>query len=185
MKKKLFTLFFAVMLTLAIFVSCSCAPETMTQMPEGHVFNTGDEIHLIDFETRVQWANLTLTEVVVLSNQSFEVDVPAGYDEEGEIIYTKITYNQIIQVFYLYEVLESGARSIGPSNFTTRDGSGYTASGNVSSLNPPAHTPQTRDGQASFVVALRNTSTFVNINFYYRVTQIRATALIKMDFPTV
>ena len=165
----------AVIACLLLFSACDT---TVTQHARNHRFSEGQAIEIISDENSELLGLLTITGAVVLSNTPFEVQLREVIDEDGQTRTVTETFRQIVQIYYTY----TGDRRILNSHFTVRDRTGDAAQRPHSNDPwPVAFTPIPRGDEDSFVVALRNESSFIDIEYRFSMWQLRPTALVRVN----
>lgn len=195
MKKKIFICLFSVLLVSISFVSCRCGTTVITQYATDHIFGAGEEIRIYDIESRDHLATLTLTRVAVIIDEPFEITT-TSYDEEGEEVVARRSYQQVIQIFYTY-VRHSTSRNIGAGNFITRGSTGGASFANSGASmsrvtaadfageDTPAFALAARESAetGSFTVAVGTVRGYVDITYRWNTVQRLETARIRLAVP--
>lgn len=158
-----------------LFFLFGCSATTITEREGNYLYGVGEDIHVIDIDTREHIGTLKVTEVVLLSDTPFTVTERTGTDENGNDIYETVTYAQLVQVFYQYDDRGSG-KDISAANFTA-----YDAAGKMGEIDPAGYTGENRTGSDSFLVALENKSGTIRLDFQYNILQTTATAKIQLS----
>lgn len=152
-----------------------CSTTTITEHEGNYIYKANEDINIIDIDTREKIAVLKMSGVEILSNKPFTIKEKLKTDENGRNIYETVNYNQLIQVYYTYE--SSKGHSISSANFRI-----YDDNGTLVKKDPDIeYTPVQKNGTDSFVVALKNKSDSVTINFKYKQLQTTTTAKISLD----
>ena len=144
-----------------------------------YIYGLNEPIHVIDIDTRDELGTLTITGVEVLKDEKFTAKERDGYDANSQPKYKDVTYEQIVQVFYDYDFKRS--KAVTDYNFGVLDASGIVAV-KADQIDPLSdYTEKTKKGSLSFVVALKNRSDSIQIQFRYNSMQVKPTAKIKID----
>ena len=154
---------------------------TVTQYARNHEFGLGETIEIMDDSDGELVGTLVITGIELLRNEAFEAQERIVATEEGQDQpqYETLTYQQIVQVFYVFE----GNRRILGSHFAVLDQSGQRGA-RTSSLDPrPEYQERMQGGQASVVFALQTESRYADIQFRYSMWQLRPTATIRVVVP--
>ena len=159
----------------ALFCFASCKATTATDKPSDYVYGINEEIRIIDIDSKGELGTVKITGVVILKNEPFETNEKKGNDENGNPVYEKIQYEQLIQVNYISSVTDS-TKSISKANFTISDSKKATAA-----VDPEVEYKSIETSDKFLVAALKNKSDFVNINFKFYYWQSGVTARIKAD----
>jgi len=167
----------AVALAAALLLLAAC-DTTVTQHARNHRYAAGEAIEIIDFDSGETLGVLTITGAALLHNAPFEVQLRDEIDGEDQYNTVTETFHQIVQIYFTY----TGDRRILNTHFTVRDQNGETAQ-RPSSAEPWSvqFTEIPRSGEGSFVVALRNASSFVDIEYRFSMWQLRPTAQVRVD----
>ena len=159
-----------------LLAGCGVGRTTITEQPGNYQYQLDEAIDVIDIDTRDALGTLVVTGVEILKEEPFEVQESDGEDEDGETIYTTVTYNQIVQIFYTW----SGSKALSNSNFSVWD-SADAIGRRPEGLDPaPDYEALAKRDQSSFVVALKNPGSYLDIRFTYNILQIRPTARIRI-----
>lgn len=154
----------------------ACSTTTITDKPGNFIYSQNEEINIIDIDSRESLGIVKVTGCAVLKDAPFVLQEYDGKDENGKEKYKEVSYAQIIQVYYTYSLID-GSKNISATNFTVFD----------SSDAPGRYDPETdysrqdKKDNPSFILALKNKSSYVNINFKYRPLQTKETAKIRID----
>lgn len=157
-----------------LFFLFGCSATTITEREGNYLYGVGEDIHVIDIDTREHIGTLKVTEVVLLSDTPFTVTERTGTDENGSDIYETVTYAQLVQIFYQYDDRGNG-KDISAANFTA-----YDAAGKRGEIDPAGYTGESREDSDFFLVALENKSAAIRLDFQYNVLQTTATAKIQL-----
>jgi len=167
----------AIAMILGLAAVPACGATTITAQAGNYRYKVNEPIEVIDIETRNTFGILTITGVEILKDEPFEARESAGEDENGEPQYTTVTYSQIVQIFFTY----TGEKKLSDMHFNVRDATNELGR-RPSGLDPvPAYQLKERSGQSSFVVALKNKGSYLEISFIYNAVQIRPTARIRVE----
>jgi hypothetical protein len=165
---------------LSCFALSACSTTTITDKPGNYQYKVNETVNIVDIDSRESLGTVTVTGAAVLKDEPFEVLESDGTHENGETKYKTVVYNQIVQIFYTYTAIDS-SKTISGANFDVRD-SGRSLGVSAGSLtSQPDYSLQSRDGSSSFVVALKNKGDYLEIAFKYKVLQMKATALIRVE----
>ena len=97
-----------------------------------------------------------------LSNDTFTIKEESGKDENGDIIYKDVVYEQLIQINYYFKTYNDSINDIS-QKFRIVDSSGGFGTNNPS----VKYSEIPVDGMESLVVALKNKSDKISIQIYY------------------
>lgn len=156
--------------------TCGCSATTITEHEGNYIYTQNEDINILDIDTRNNIGTLKMTGTEVLKNHSFTIKEKSGTDESENDIYEDVTYEQLVQVFYLYDSKGSN-KSISSSNFYVYDSTGTSCKSNPDI----EYSAVKRSGEEYFVVALKNKSDFINLDFKYKLMQTTNTAKIKLN----
>ena len=171
--KKCFIIAIFVIIT---FLCTSCRTTTITENSNDYIYGFNEEIKILDMESKGVLATVKITGISVLKDQPFELKEVDHYDQSNNPVYENITYNQIIQIYYVYKTTDS-TKNISSSNFSVKDSKGEQAI-----FDPDTDfKAKALDGNNSMIVALKNRSDFINIQFKYNPLQLKSTANIKLN----
>lgn len=174
MKKNMFI----VLGILFVFALTGCGTgDTITDNPRNHVYGPNDVINIYDnVDTGELIGTLRVPSINVLSEGPIYISEVTSYDEDQNPVYSEVEYAQLIQVNYIYESTGVKARTIDSSNFTVRDNNDRMAT------NDPGigYTMIPIEGVNSFVVATKNWTDGLNIEFKYKILQFSPTAVIRV-----
>lgn len=166
-------LFCAAAAGLLLLSSCASAT-TITEKEGNYVYGEGEAINIVDIDTRDTIGTLKMTGAVVLKDEATSVWERDGTDENGKAVYREKVYEQVVQIFYVYE--NKGGSGVSSANFSV-----YDAQGGYATEDPDIDVkPASRSGQQSFVVALNNRSDSIDIWFKYHILQFTTTAKIRL-----
>jgi hypothetical protein len=158
----------------------ACSTTTITDKPGNYLYGLNEEIKIVDIDTRETLGTVKITGVEILRNEPFDVRETDGTDESGNTKYKDVTYQQVIQVFYTYNMIDS-SKSISSKNFYAHDSTNKYANF-IGSLEPkPEYTEIQKEGHHSFIIATKNKGNHLNISFDYTPLQTKATAKIRVD----
>lgn len=121
--KKCFIIAIFVIIT---FLCTSCRTTTNTEKPNNYKYGFNEEIKILDMESKGVLATVKFTGISVLKDQPFEIKEVDHYDQSNNPVYENITYNQIIQIYYVYKTTDS-TKNISSSNFSVKDSKGEQA----------------------------------------------------------
>lgn len=156
-----------------LLTGCASAT-TITEKEGNYIYSEGEDISIVDIDTRDTIGTLNMTGAIVLKDEATSVLERDGTDENGEAVYKETVYEQVVQIFYTYE--NRGGNSVSSANFSV-----YDAQGRSGARDPDIDVkPASRSGQRSFVVALDNRSDSIDIWFRYNILQTTATAKIRL-----
>ena len=163
---------------LFILIGVGCGTgDTITENPRNHVYGPNEVINIYDnVDTGDLIGTLRITSVNVLSEGPNYITQMVSVDEEGNPVYEKVEYAQLIQINYVYEAVKGSSNTIDSYNFDVEDGNGRRASHNPEI----AYTMIPVENVESFVVLTKNNTTVLNIDFNYRPFQFEPTAKILM-----
>lgn len=162
-----------------LFLS-GCSATTITGREGNYVYSQNEDITIIDIDTRDDLGILKITGAEVLIDDSFSVIESFDYDEDGEVIYESEVYEQLVQVFYEYDKIH-GRRNISSANFDVYDCLDRLGENNPEIDPSIEYTIAQDSGKSYFLVALKNKSDFIDMNFKYDYFQVKNTAIIKLD----
>ncbi len=176
MKKWISFFGFAILLFLLM---SGCDRTTITEKPGNHLYQAGDEIHMIDIDSRETLGTLTIVDTSLLKDEPFMVrkEVHAQKEASGAegLGYEEAEYQQLVQIYYTYDNHGSG-KTLSELNFRA-----YDDSGQIAEINPDTqYERQDREGTQSFEAALCSRSDRIEINFGYSILQLRPTARIEL-----
>jgi len=171
----------ASLMFISILILTSCSSHTITDNPENYIYKLNDSINIYDnSDTRDLFGVLKITSVNVLSETPFVLKEADGYDANSKPVYKDVTYNQIVQVNYTYEIKNSG-KTISADNFYVTDSNSKVGLKNPNTEFNPIKTENT----TYFVIALQTKSSSINIGFNYGVLQLTTTAKIQADISPI
>ena len=163
------------MVALILLLVSGCGTTTITEHEGNYIYTQNEDINIIEIDTRNHIGTLKMTQTEVLMNNPFTIKEKSGTDENGNDIYEDVTYQQLVQVFFLYDSKGSG-KSVSSLNF-----SAYDSADALCETDPDIeYNVVKRDGEKYFVIALKNKSDSVNLNFNYNLMQMSNTAKIKL-----
>ena len=169
--KKMFFIIFAVSIALC-FVSCSTT--TITDKPGSYAYGLNEEINIIDIDSRASLGTVKVTGFEIIADEPFVIKEYQETTSDGERIYKDVTYSRMVQVYYVYNCIDS-SHSVSGANFTSL---GDTVKASESNFTGK---PKPREGQHSFLVALKNSDNSLGLNFNYNSLQTKPTAVIRFD----
>ena len=172
--KKIFII--TLLLTLLAIQLSSCQSTTTTEKSLDYRYGLNEEIKIIDIESKEKLATLKITNARIISEEPFDVQEFDKYDESSNKVYKTVTYNQIIQVDYVYSGIDS-SRSISYSNFSITDIKGKSVD-----FDPETNfKKKSAEGQSSMFIALINISAHIDISFNYSTMQFSPTAKLRIE----
>ena len=171
--KKRMVLFLIALLPL---FAAGCSATTITEHEGNYMYGKNEDIKIIDIDTRNHIGTLKMTDAVVLSDTPFTISKKVGEYDNGSSIYEDVSYAQLVQIYYQYDSRDTD-KDILSSNFTV-----YDAGGRTGEINPQIqHAGIYREGNDSFLVALKTKSDFIRIDFQYDIWQTTTTAKIQLQ----
>jgi len=159
--------------SMLVLSACLQPLTTRTSSDSHHIYSGGDLISIIDINSQAELATLTITNFAVLLDEPFEVLENEEY----------ITYNQIVQIFFVFSVIDSSV-NFTSSNFIIRENqTNIRAPFVTNSQNSrfPLVDVKTYNNNNSFIIALRNSHDNLFIRFRYNSSQRGYTASILLD----
>lgn len=161
-KNSTFLLTIAVLLSF-VFTGCRGVGDVITQNPREYVYKTKEEIRFYDnVKTGDLLSSLTFVSMFTLSDSTFMVTEQQGKDENGNIIYEDVVYEQIIQINYCFNSYDDSVRDISRSLVVVDE------NGTHGTIDPPVKYSEIPvDGTETLVVALKNKSNKINIQIFY------------------
>jgi len=160
----------------ALIVLAGCGVTTITEQPGNFFYGGNDEIQILDIDTRDTLGTLTIHGMSIITDEPFVLSEEEGTDESGNPTYEDVSYEALVQIDYSYKREKRGAKSISASNFTVLDSKGKSGR-----INPDAdYDRMPQKGDQSFVVALKNKSSTIQIHFDYNLFQSKPTAKIQI-----
>jgi len=168
MKKALISI---LVVSLVLFFA-SCSTTTITDKPGEYEYGLKEEINIIDIDSRKSLGTVQVTGYDTIKNEPFVIKEYQETTSEGEKVYKDVTYSRLVQVYYMYNCIDS-TKSLSGANFTVL---GDTAKQTESDFES-----KPRDGNHSFLVALKNQDSSLRMNFNFNSLQTKSTAKIKFD----
>lgn len=156
-----------------------CASTTITEREGNYRYGKDEAIRILDIDTRNLVGTLTVTGARVLK-EDFTIDEKQGTDVSGRDVLVPVPYAQLIQVYYRYEKSRSG-KEISGHHFRV-----YDEKGAIAQRDPEVDdVPEAGSESQSFVVALKNSSRTLHIDFRYDPLQSNPTARIELELADV
>lgn len=173
MRKKY--IFITLLIMLAVAMS-ACAPATTrTDKDENYIYSAGETINIYDKESGQKLGDIVITNVSVISDEPFEINMSPGKADPSII-----KYEGLIQVCYKYSVADSSV-DIDYNNFKVEDYCGEDAF-----ENPDVYYEAFDTDDEYFVSAVKNLGTYVDIEFSFHTYQTpTAKAHIEYSDPGV
>ena len=175
--KKAFVFLLAIVL---MAISTACSTTTITDKPGNYLYEVNEEISIIDIDSREKLGTVKITGIEILRDSPFEIHGADGTDENGDTKYKNVTYQQIIQIYYSYSMIDS-SKSISSGNFITFDSTNTYANYIDSLESRPDYKEKPKEGSQSHVVAVKNKGNYIDIEFKYRLAQTKPTAKIRVN----
>lgn len=169
-----------ILLAISILFISACSTTTITDKPGNYKYKENETINIIDIDSRETIGTIVITGAEILKNEPFTVQESDGADENGNTQYKDVTYNQIVQIYYKYTVVDS-SKKIRGSNFDVYDSKNERGA-YPNLLKPePKFNEKAKKGNLSFTIALENAGDYIDIDFNYNMTQTKSTAKIRID----
>ena len=162
------------LLLLILTVVTGCASvETITENPGNYMYSLNEEIKIIDIDTRETIGTLVFTGTDILRDEDFTLTLYKETDDDGNRIYEDLTYRQLVQINYIFRNTVDSAKEITFKNFSIKNSDAI--------INPDTSYTEKPHTGSCFVVALRERTKALNVDFTYDILQTRSTAKVSLS----
>lgn len=153
-----------------------CSATTITEREGNYIYRQDENIYIQDIDTRNRIGTLKIIGASSLKSEPFVVQEISGVDTSGNPIYQDVVYEQLVQIWYLYDSKDD-SKELYSSNFSV-----YDAQGDLGEVDPKVeYSSGEGDTRDSFLVALKNRSDFIRLHFRYNPLQTTVTAKIELE----
>ena len=160
----------------AVLILClsSCQTTTMTDKSNDYLYGLNEEIKILDIESKKELGAVTITDVVILMDSPFELSKIKEHDGNGDPVYENVRYEELVQINYTASTVDS-TKKISSVNFDVFDAKFAKAE-----FDPEMEYTKKDTIGKTLVVALKNKSDYIHIDFKFYITQFDVTAKIKV-----